>query len=74
MDFVLPNGIDFVIINKDEKEVCNNPLPCNAYCTKLQKGECTLLSIDEIKSLLDETDWDTEDKGEVMMEYLIKEI
>ena len=57
-----------------EDEVCCLPSPCTAYCKVLQNGKCQHLSIDEIKVLLDKTDWDDLDKGEVISPYIIREM
>ena len=43
-------------------------------CMKLQEGRCECLTIEDIKELLDQTDWSDEDKGEVMSYYILKEM
>ncbi len=56
-----------------EDEVCTLQSPCTAQCKKLQIGNCLHLSVDEIKVLLDQTDWDSLDKGECITPYLMRE-
>ena len=46
---------------------------CSAQCRKLQNGQCKRLTLEEIRELLEQTDWDDMDKGEVMGEYLWKD-
>ncbi len=44
---------------------------CSAQCKKLQGGDCNL-PLDDIKELLDKTDWDDLDKGELLTPYIMK--
>lgn len=54
-------------------EFCSKPSSCTAQCERLQSGKCERLSIDEINILLDKTDWDDLDKGEIITPYILKE-
>ena len=55
-----------------EDEVCCKR--CSAQCKQLQTGECQHLSVNEIEILLDKTDWDDLDKGEVLHPYILREL
>lgn len=46
---------------------------CDAQCKKLQRGNCKRLTTAEIQTLLDKTDWDDLDKGEIIAEYIFKD-
>lgn len=59
---------------KDEDEVYCLLSPCTHMCKTLLEGKCQHLSIDEIKELLDKSDWDDLDKGEVLTPYIIREL
>ena len=45
---------------------------CDDQCSKLQKGVCKRLTLEEIYGLLDKTDWDSLDKGELLTPYIIR--
>ena len=47
---------------------------CDAQCKKLQKGLCKRLTVDEIEILLDNTDWDDLDKGDIMTPYIMQRL
>lgn len=46
---------------------------CDAQCKKLQNGLCKRLTLDEIEIILEKTDWDDLDKGEIMTPYILRE-
>ena len=62
------SGLNKMIINKGLTPVCD------AQCKKLQNGLCKRLTVDEINTLLDKTDWDSLDKGELVTPYILKEL
>lgn len=45
---------------------------CDAQCKKLQNGLCKRLNLGEIEELLEKTDWDDMDKGEILTPYILR--